>query len=113
MKEKISYKSLHDLDNFSYEIKNNDINFENLQFDNNISNSSDDEEEINNNIDCNIDKSNSEDGGDGVNNDNGSGNSDLYNQILIGNDLKLNLRKIIMKIIKRINLKIIIKIIFI
>jgi hypothetical protein len=77
LKEKISYKSLPDLDNFSYEIKNNEINFDNLKSDNYISISSDDEEEINNINDCNIDKSNSEDGGDDGKNDNSSGNSDL------------------------------------
>ena len=47
LNEKVSYKSLLDLDNFCYGIKNNDINFDNLQSDNYISNSSDDEKEIN------------------------------------------------------------------
>ena len=77
LKEKLPYKRLPDLDNFNYEIKNDDINLDNLQSDNYISNSSDDEEENNNIIDGNKNNYNSEDGGDDGNNDNSSENSDL------------------------------------
>ena len=72
LKEKIPFKELPDLDNFNYEIKKDDINFDNLQSDNYITDSSDSNEE-NNIIDNKFsieNKDNRSDGDDGSDNDN-------------------------------------------
>ena len=72
LKEKIPFKELPDLDNFNYEIKKDDINFDNPQSDNYITDSSDSNEKtniINNKF--NIEnKDNRSDGDEGSDNDN-------------------------------------------
>ena len=83
LKEKIPFKELPDLDNFNYEIKKVDINFDNLQSDNYITDSSDSDEE-NNIIDnkFNIEnKDNRSDGDDGSDNDDKKNDSNRNNHI--------------------------------